>query len=346
MPHTARLGRVAGAGDGRARGWRDGVAACTVMHSRDPASEAAQELLAEALAAGLRRAGPRADAQALSRYIGAPTSAQRNVAWGVNTYLRDEVERCADAGGVPHWMPRRASRPTDGGGGAGGGSYGIGTDAAAASAPPESIDVGSLPAACVSAIVASMEHFEDALLAAEVCRAWRDAARSDAVWLAHFARRFGASPEPHPAGPVRANGAVPASEGTSPRTEGPRALALAAFRECFERELAQRCPRCGEGTLRPIIYGYPRPKLLKARSRGLCVLGGDQLIPSAPCWACAPAARDGSAGRFGFGIDLQAGLSDARRTCCMSAWAHFPIGHDAACSEPRIDHREEWIAFV
>ena len=176
-----------------------------------------------------------------------------------------------------------------------------------------------LPPTVLEALFAAMPRFEDALLAAEVCRAWRDAARQDAVWQAQLARRYGSLDGDGPAEEAGAQiavtkGAAAASAGRAPLR------ALDAFRLRHDLELAHLCPRCLSGPLVPVVYGYPRPQLLRARQMGLCVLGGDQLVSRAPSWACAAPGR-----------------------ACAAAWQVYPLNKcGVECG--RVDGREEWKA--
>ncbi len=48
----------------------------------------------------------------------------------------------------------------------------------------------------------------------------------------------------------------------------------------------RRCPCCGHaGSVLPVVYGFPSPRLLGAHSVRL-LLGGDHLLEDCTCWAC------------------------------------------------------------
>lgn len=51
--------------------------------------------------------------------------------------------------------------------------------------------------------------------------------------------------------------------------------------------MPKRCPACGDGTLRPIVYGLVRDaKLREKADRGEVVLGGCQVGQNSPDWEC------------------------------------------------------------
>ncbi|GBF87331.1 hypothetical protein Rsub_00042 [Raphidocelis subcapitata] len=94
-------------------------------------------------------------------------------------------------------------------------------------------------------------------------------------------------PPPHPQPQLQ----LPAPRPRPPRD--PRAAAAAAaggWRALHRRQRGyegrRACPRCGEGRVVPILYGYPTPELLAGMRSGRLVLGGDHLIESAHIWAC------------------------------------------------------------
>jgi hypothetical protein len=46
------------------------------------------------------------------------------------------------------------------------------------------------------------------------------------------------------------------------------------------------CPRCGQPTGIPIVYGYPGPEMLEASEAGQIELGGCICTFDQPQWAC------------------------------------------------------------
>ena len=50
------------------------------------------------------------------------------------------------------------------------------------------------------------------------------------------------------------------------------------------------CPKCGQATGVPIVYGLPGADLFASAERGEVALGGCLVMPDNPHWRCTDAA--------------------------------------------------------
>uniref|UniRef100_A0A383V607 F-box domain-containing protein n=1 Tax=Tetradesmus obliquus TaxID=3088 RepID=A0A383V607_TETOB len=59
------------------------------------------------------------------------------------------------------------------------------------------------------------------------------------------------------------------------------------YKQQHSYQSVRRCPKCGEATVVPIVYGFPSGPLLAGMGLKRLVLGGDHLIDSCHVWACS-----------------------------------------------------------
>jgi hypothetical protein len=50
--------------------------------------------------------------------------------------------------------------------------------------------------------------------------------------------------------------------------------------------LPDLCPACGADAVRPLLYGFPTVEAHELAKRGEIKLGGCELWPGCPAWAC------------------------------------------------------------
>lgn len=134
-----------------------------------------------------------------------------------------------------------------------------------------------------------------------------------------------------------------ASPPPAPQQRGPAAGAPPAlqptWRQCYRAQhgyqLQMRCPSCGAGALKPIVYGFPSPQLLQCMRSKRCVLGGDHLIEACHVWACTCAGCNVSFRHFPYDdvavwAEEHARLAlptTAARAAAAAAAAALPHGH-------------------
>jgi hypothetical protein len=59
------------------------------------------------------------------------------------------------------------------------------------------------------------------------------------------------------------------------------------YKQQHSYQAVRRCPKCGDATVVPIVYGFPSGPLLAGMGLKRLVLGGDHLIESCHVWACS-----------------------------------------------------------
>lgn len=77
----------------------------------------------------------------------------------------------------------------------------------------------------------------------------------------------------------------------SSQTQLPAAAPAGSWRVQYKQQhsyqAVRRCPKCGDATVVPIVYGFPSAPLLSGMSVQRLVLGGDHLIEACHVWACS-----------------------------------------------------------